>query len=84
MVNNSLDANVFAEDEILPAAIIVDAYLNNDMQGMKNARYFSTVVANELDELVDDSAIAEIVRKLISHDHINGEIDGKYHFLLHS
>ena len=46
MVNNSLDANVFAEDEILPAAIIVDAYLNNDMQGMKNARYFSTVVAN--------------------------------------
>jgi hypothetical protein len=83
-VINRLDANVFAEDEILPAAIILDAYFNNDMQGMKNARYFSTVVANELDELVDDSAIAEIVRKLISHDHINGEIDGKYHFLLHS
>ena len=82
-VINSLDANVFTEDELLPAAIIVDAYLNKDMQGMKNARYFSAVVVNELEELVDDSSIAEIVRKLISHDYINGEIDGKYHFLLH-
>ena len=83
-VINRLDANVFAEDEILPAAIILEAYFNNDMQGMKNARYFSTVVANELDEVVDNNMIAEIVRKLISHDYIKGEIDGKYHFLLHS
>jgi hypothetical protein len=81
---NRLDSNVFTEDEILPAAIILDAYVNNDMQGMKNARYFSTVVANEIGEIVDDSTIAEIVRKLISHDYINGELDGKYHFLLHS
>jgi hypothetical protein len=80
---NSLDSNVFAEDEVLPAAIILDAYINNDMQGMKNARYFSTIVANELEEVVDNSRIAEIVRKLISHDYINGEIDGKYYFLLH-
>ena len=79
-----LDSKVFAEDEILPAAIILDAYEEHGMKGMKNARYFSTVVANELKEIVDDNTIAEIVRKLISHDHINGEIDGKYHFLLHN
>ena len=79
---SKLDSKVFAEDEILPAAIILDAYQNNDMKGMKNARYFSTVVANELKEIIDDNTTAEIVRKLISHDHINGDIDGKYHFLL--
>lgn len=77
-----LDSKVFAEDEILPAAIILDAYEEHGMKGMKNARYFSTVVANELEEIVDDDTIAEIVRKLISQDHINGDIDGKYHFLL--
>ena len=81
---NKLDSNVFTEDEILPAAIILDAYVNNDMQGMKNAQYFCTVVANELGEIVDRNTIAEIVKKLISHGHINGEIDGDYRFLLHS
>jgi hypothetical protein len=79
---NSLDAKVFDEDERLPAAIILEAYEEHNMSGMKNARYFSAVVANELQEIVDDDTIAEIVKKLISHDHICGEIDGKYHFLL--
>ncbi len=80
---NKLDSKIFSENEILPAAIILDAYQEHSMGGMKNARYFSTVVANELEEIVDDNVIAEIVRKLISQDHINGEIDGKYHFLIH-
>jgi hypothetical protein len=79
---SKLDPKVFSDDEMLPAAIILDAYQNNDMKGMKNARYFSTVVANELGEIIGDDTTAEIVRKLISHDHINGEIDGKYHFLI--
>ena len=79
---NRLDTTVFSEDEFLPAAIILEAYENNDMRGMKNARYFSTIVANELGEIVDDNTIAEIVKKLISQDHINGQVDGKYHFLL--
>jgi hypothetical protein len=79
---SKLDSKVFAENEILPAAIILDAYQNNDMKGMKNARYFSAVVSNELGEIIDDNTTAEIVRKLITHEHINGEIDGKYHFLI--
>lgn len=45
---SSLDPKVFSDADMLPAAIILDAYQNNDMKGMKNARYFSTVVANEL------------------------------------
>jgi hypothetical protein len=79
---NMLDPKVFSEEERLPAAIILEAYIENDMSGMKNARYFTTIVASELKEIVDDDTIAEIVKKLISHDHICGEIDGKYHFLL--
>ena len=81
-VINSLDAKVFSEDEVLPAAIILEAYQENSMKGIKNARYFSTVVASELGEIVDDDTTAEIVRKLISQNHINAEIDGKYHFLI--
>lgn len=79
---SKLDPTVFTDDEILPAAIILDAYQEHGMKGMKNARYFSAVVANELGEIIDDDTTAEIVKKLISHEHINGDIDGKYHFLI--
>ena len=40
------------------------------------------LTADENLYIVDDDTTAEIVRKMISHNHINGEIDGKYHFLL--
>jgi hypothetical protein len=79
---SKLDPNVFSDAEILPAAIILEAYQNNDMKGMKNARYFSAVASNELGEIIDDDTTAEIVRKLITHGHIKGEVDGKYHFLI--
>jgi hypothetical protein len=79
---SKLDPTVFSDDEILPAAIILDAYQEHGMKGMKNARYFSAVVANELGEIIDDDTTAEIVKKLITHEHINGDIDGKYHFLI--